>query len=371
MRHIHGWMVAALGAALLAACGGGGSDTTARSSASSVQVMGDSLQDVGTFGFRATVQGADSTMYPEYVGLAYGRGKGCNFFSFNGTTFIPNTTAGCKNYAVAGGVINAASSSLTAADPRVIGVQIATSTAAGSFSGGELLVVDGGGNDAAALVSAYLKAATDGGVAFGTLVATMGVTPTADANATAVAYMKALADNFYASIKSGLLDKGAQRIVLLNIPAITNTPRFQMVLDSIAAASGGGTAGATARAQSEAVFRGWVASFNNELATKAAGDGRVLVIDLAKAFDDQIAHPAQFGVTNNTVPACPATGVGSDGLPTYSFPTCTDTALSALQPSNPNWWRTYYFSDGFHPTPYGHKLAYQLIAKSLATAGWL
>ena len=65
------------------------------------------------------------------------------------------------------------------------------------------------------------------------------------------AYMVALADKFYASIKVSALDKGAQRIALLNMPGITNTPRFQMVLSGIAAAYGGGATGAGARAQSE------------------------------------------------------------------------------------------------------------------------
>jgi len=29
------------------------------------------------------------------------------------------------------------------------------------------------------------------------------------------------------------------------------------------------------------------------------------------------------------------------------------------------------FSDGFHPTPYGHQLMSQLVSRSLAQAGWL
>jgi lysophospholipase L1-like esterase len=36
-----------------------------------------------------------------------------------------------------------------------------------------------------------------------------------------------------------------------------------------------------------------------------------------------------------------------------------------------NWWQTYAFSDGFHPTPLGYQLLSQLVAKSLASAGWL
>lgn len=384
MRDIRLCITAALGAALLAACGGGGSDTTTRSSVSTVQVMGDSLQDVGTYGFRFTVQGANSTLWVEDVGLAYGVGKGCNFYTFTGTTFAANTMAGCKNYAIGGAVINGASSGFTAADPRVVGVQIATATAGGNFGGSDMLIIDGGGNDAAALVGAYLNSPKDSGASYVGLLGTvlspsqLQAAEAGGANGLAAAggqYMTGLADVFYGQIKAGALDKGAQKIVLMNIPAITNTPRFQMVLDGIAAASGGGTAGATARAQSEALFRSWVSAFNTEMVAKVAGDSRVLLVDLAKAFDDQITNPAQYGVSNNKTPACPITGTGSDGLPTYTFATCTDSALSAAPPSGvsggADWWRHYYFSDGFHPTPYGHQLAYQLIAKSLAEAGWL
>ena len=35
-----------------------------------------------------------------------------------------------------------------------------------------------------------------------------------------------------------------------------------------------------------------------------------------------------------------------------------------------NWWKSYAFSDGFHPTPYGHDLLARRIMKSLADAGW-
>jgi phospholipase/lecithinase/hemolysin len=378
------WASAAVVAGLLSACGGGGSDTTPRTSASSVQVMGDSLQDVGTFGYKFTVQGSNSLLYAERLGLAYGLGPGCNFFSFNGTTFVANTTPGCKDYAIGGAVINGASSGFSAADPRVIGVQLATATSAANYAPGDLLLVDGGANDAAALIGAYLAAAKDGGASYVALISTLltqaqvgtavagGQTGLATAGAQ---YMTALADSFYSTLQASALNKGAQRVVLMNIPTITNTPRLQLVLNSIATASGGGTAGATARAQSEGLFRSWVAAFNTEIAAKTAGDARVLLVDFATALDQQIAAPAQFGLTNVTTPACPITGVGSDGLPTYTFPTCTATALSAAPPSGvsggANWWQTYGFSDSFHPTPYGHQLVYQLISKSLAQAGWL
>ena len=89
-----------------------------------------------------------------------------------------------------------------------------------------------------------------------------------------------------------------------------------------------------------------------------------------------MANPAQFGLTNAKNTACPVTSVGGDGLPAYTFPTCTVTALSAQTPpagatGGADWWKTYAFSDSFHPTPYGHQLVSQLVSRALARAGWL
>lgn len=381
------WTAAALACALLAACGGGGSDTTPRATVTSVKVFGDSLADSGTFGIKFTVQGPGIQIFPERVAQTYGLSL-CNFYVFTGATFAPNPTAGCNNFAIGGGVINGAGSGLVSADPRDIGVQMATAVSVrGAYSAGDLLIIDGGGNDAAALVGAYLAASRDAGASYlavlGTLLSSAQMAPIATACAAPASaacqsalatggttYMSALADRFHGQIKTNALDRGAQRIALLNMPGITNTPRFQFVLQGIQAA-----AGATARAQSEALFKSWVVAFNTQLAARFNGDARVVVIDFYTAFNDQIATPSQFGLTNVTTPACPVTGVGSDGLPSYTFATCTATALSAAPPSGvsggADWWKTYGFSDSFHPTPYGHQLVAQLISRSLAQAGWL
>ena len=371
-------------AVLLAACGGGGggADTAPRVAITAVKVMGDSLADVGTFGVKFTVQGND--IFPERIAAGYGLPKGCNFFVFTGTTFTANPRTGCTNYAIGGAVINPASGGLTAADPRGIGVQFATATAAGNFAAGDLLVVDGGGNDAASLVGAYLNIPRDQGRSYTALLGTLltqaqvgaaaagGATGLATAGAT---YMTALANNFADTVRTRALDKGAQRVALLNMPGITNTPRFQFVLDGIAQASGGGTAGAAARAQSEALFKGWVEAFNAQLAQRFAGESRVVVVDFYTSFNEQVANPAQFGLTNVKAFACPITGQDSSGLPTVTWPTCTDAALAANVPAGAtggaNWYKTWAFSDSFHPTPYGHQLLAQLISRSLATAGWL
>lgn len=367
----------ALAASLVVvACGGGGADTTPRDAGiTALKVFGDSLADVGTFGLKFTVQGSDSLIYPERIAKAYGLSQ-CSFYLYTGSTFVANTKTGCTNWAIGGGVIN----SSNAADPRGIPLQLAQ---AGGFASGDLLLIDGGGNDAANLVGAYLTAPRDSAASYAALLGTL-LTPTQVATALAGGasgmaniggvYMQALAAKFQAAIKTYALDKGATRVAILNMPGITNTPRFQFVLDSIAAASGGGTAGATARAQAEALFKGWVQAFNTELAKGFENESRVVIVDFYTGFNDEIANPAQYSLSNVKTPACPITGTGSDGLPTYTFATCTATALSASPPSGASgsdWWKNYAFSDSFHPTPYGHQLLSQLITKSLATKGWL
>lgn len=375
---------ALLASLMVAGCGGGATaDTTPKVSISSVKVFGDSLQDSGTFGFKFTVQDPNNAIYVERVAANYGQTL-CNFFTFTGTTFAPNTAkSGCTNFAIGGGRITYTGAG-GAANPLNVGTQMATYASLGSFAASDLVIIDGGGNDAADLVGAYLAAPKDSAASYSALLGTL-LTPTQIGTALAGgatttgqiggAYMTALADKFYNAIKASVLDKGATHVVVMNIPDITFTPRFQMVLDGIAAAYGGGTAGATARAQSQALFQAWITAFNTELAAKLSGNDSVIVVDFYKAFQDQIASPAQYGLTNVGTPACPITGKGTDGLPTYTFPTCTSAALSAAPPAGAtggaDWWKTYAFSDSFHPTLYGHQLTQQLIGKALSTKGWL
>lgn len=371
---------------LIAACGGSSADTTPRVAIASVKVMGDSLADVGTFGIKFTIQGNDT--YPERIAQLYGLPKGCNFFAFTGTTFAANPAAGCTNFAIGGGVINRFSgvnpdnSPFAAADPRVIGIQISTATTAGNFAAKDLLIIDGGGNDAAALVTAYLKQPVDSGASYQALLATvltpaqMGALgtacaggPTAGCQAALAGaggtYMTSLANTFYDTIQTKALDKGAQQIALLNIPSITNTPLFQGVLKQIET-----QAGAATRAQSEALFKSWVVAFNTQLAARAAGNAKVALVDFYTEFNNQIATPAQFGLTNVTTPAC-----ADKGSVAATWGTCTDAFLAANPPAGAtggaNWYKTWAFSDGFHPSAYGHQLLSQLISRSLAVAGWL
>jgi phospholipase/lecithinase/hemolysin len=134
---------------------------------------------------------------------------------------------------------------------------------------------------------------------------------------------------------------------------VTLTPRFQGVLAQVAQVSG--SAGAAAL---QGAIQQWIAGFNAQLAADVNGDTRVAQVPLAADFVDEMAHPANYGLANVTVPVCSDTG----------FPaTCVDANLDATLPA----WNTYLYSNSFHPTPYGHHLLASSVARALARAGWL
>ncbi len=357
----------------LVGCGGGSTDTSPKANITSVKVFGDSLADSGVFGFKFTVQGATpSTPYliwPERIASTYGVTALCpRYMATSPTSVALNSAAtACTNYAVGGGRINFPAAPTSG---FAIGEQLVRGAAeSGSYKPTDLLLIDGGGNDAADLAGAFLS--PTGPSDYMALLGSLGVTPTAPTQAGLAqaggAYMTKLADTFYTMIKTNALDKGASRLVVLNTPGITNTPRFKALLGFVAQQNGGGATGAAAAAQIDGMIQSWIVVFNTQLAAKFADDSRVAVVDFYTDFNTQIASPAQFALTNVVNTACPAVGTGTDGLPAYNFPACTSTALNASTPT----WQSYAFSDGFHPTPYGHQLLAQLVSRSLSKAGWL
>lgn len=377
------WIAAAAAAVVLAACGGGGGSTTpADTGIKSVKVMGDSLADVGTFGFKNTVQSSATTLtgpnstplWVDRIATNYGDTLCARYRSGDaGATFSQVTT--CGNYAVAGGRINYFSNPQS---PISITKQMADAGAVG-FSANDLVLIDGGGNDAGDLFGAYLAASSDGGKTFFGLIGTMLDAQTVQALAAqgaagmpkaGAAYMQALAVYFAKGIQTNVLGKGATRVSVLNMPGVTLTPKFQMVLKSVSASQG-----AAAAAQLNTLFDTWVQTFNSQLATSLGTDKRLAMVDFYESFKDQAANPAQYSYQNVTTPVCPATGKDSSGLPTYTFPTCTAQLLSATTPpagatGGADWWKSYGFADSFHPTPYGHQLMSQLTFRSLSRAGW-
>jgi phospholipase/lecithinase/hemolysin len=361
---------ASLVAAALAACGGGGGSTASSSPAAasitSVRVFGDSLADAGTFGVRFTVNnagpgGSATPIFPDLVAKTLGAAAPCNYYSAPGFAgpFTNGTT--CKNFAVGGAKINNEAASGGTALPYSISKQFSTSLSTlptGAYPANELIIIDGGGNDTNALMTAYAGAASglageNAYVAFASTIVPANVVNAALAGASpletlGVAYMQTLAANFSADIKTNLLGKGATKIALLNAPAISNTPLFK------------GSFPPAALAGVTVVERMWTKAYNTALAQQFAGEARVAIVDFFTEFDNQVTNPAQFNLTNVTTPVCTSI---------TSAPGCFSAGLDASPLAAT--WRSAAFSDGFHPTPYGHVLAAQLINRALIIKCWI
>ena len=382
LRH---WKLSLWGALIfgLMSCGGSNDALPSKAQVNQVYVMGDSLADVGTFGYKFTIQDTSQPkglqIWPQLVASAFGLdgSSQCNHYQVatSETTFITSSnTRGCTNFAI--GDSRIVYGSVASTNPLNLSAQM--SDKSGNYSATDLVLVDGGGNDAADLVSAYLGA--DSAPAIFQSFLAQQLSPSeissylVQTNGGAMAsgaYMQKLAQTFYSQIKAQLLDRGATRVAILNVPDITLTPRFQRVLQNVSDAYGGGTAGANTAASLQATIRTWISTYNTQLQTSVGQDSRVAVVDFYADFTDEVTTPRNYSLTNVTSTACPSTGMGLDGLPEYDFPTCTVTSLDATAGKTAGWWKSYAFSDGFHPTPYGHQLLAASVSRALARAGWL
>lgn len=369
------WMgaMSAVVLAGLVACGG--------NSGPKVYVMGDSLADVGTFGYKFTVQDASSTkgfpIWTQIVASNVGLvgSDQCNYYAFSENRFTINPNPGCTNYAIGGGRIVVSAASGGTASPLTVGTQLRARALQGNYNANDFLLIDGGGNDAADLIGAYLGAASgaQGLTNYQTFLAQQlapatiaSLLPQTNGAALAAgAYMQKLADTFYADIKTNALEKGATKIAVLNMPDVSLTPRFSAVLMGVSA-----QAGPSASAQLQGAIQQWIGLFNQRLKDLTANDKQIVVVDFFGEFAQQVANPASFGLSNATQPVCQVTGTDGSGLPSYSFPICTSAALDTLPGKTTNWWAKHLFSDGFHPTPFAHTLLAQSVTRSLDKAGW-
>ena len=175
--------------------------------------------------------------------------------------------------------------------------------------------------------------------------------------------MQKLADNLADAVITHAVEKGAKKVLVMNLPDIALTPRFSAVLASVTAQAGAGQAAAV-----KSVIQSWVNAFNTKLASRFAATTSaasvVAVLDFNKTFKEQVANPGAFGFTNGTDTVC-RTDIENP------FPTCTAAALSATsgKPSA-DWWQTYMFSDGFHPTPRAHQQAGEQALAVMTQRGW-
>lgn len=365
-------------AALVSACGGGssGDGGSIAPVMPQVIVVGDSLSDSGTFGYKFTVQGQDSQgqafkVWPEIVADRYAARTLCARYTSTDKQTLDRYTVNtdCTNYAVGDGKINALTAQAQPVTTPFSILQQIKDAGSSTFAAKDLVLIDGGSNDAAELIGAFLKASASGDPrALMAMVATQVDVATLNALAAegstgmvkiGAAYMQQLALTLVKAVKADLLDKGAKRVVILNIPAITRTPRFTALLGQLDPALA---------TQLAPVFDGWVQAFNASLHQAVQGESRIAEIDFYTNFVAQIANPSKYAYTNVTVPACVLAGVDDGRLDL-----CKATLLSAANPpgtSGSDWWKRYMFSNSFHPTPYGYEKMSEFVLDEMVKKGW-
>jgi phospholipase/lecithinase/hemolysin len=354
-----------------------------------VKVFGDSLMDSGTFGFKVTVQNSDKTkpfeLFPEKIASSLGASTLCPYYNFAVTGYVPNPV--CTNYAVGGGRINTRGDTKAVVD-TANPLSILNQISAGStlLAASDIVIIDGGANDMADLVGAYLGATTPVGLAAftnklstvlpaATVDALVTTTPTTTTlNAASLAYAQALAQLMAQTINDKIIAKGVRKVIAIDVVDISTTPIFGGVMATLGAAPG-----SAQRSAVQASLQTWTNAYNTTLA-RGLTSNNVLVVDLNSQFTQFLTLPAQYGLTNTTTPACPKVDGGLDayGLASLSqlatVLACNTSYLSSHIPvgdTSPNWWQSYAFADDLHPTPALHSLIGTYILQQLVRVGWI
>ncbi len=348
--------MAFVGAVLLAACGGGSDG----SGYSRMVVFGDSLSDVGSYatpgvrqlgGGKYTVNGPNNKIWVEMLADTLGVAAPCaaqTGLEASGplaALAAPITNvAGCFGYAQGGarvtnpvgpsnkavlqlGDSSGALGQLT--DP--VTNQIARHLAASNntFAGHELVTVLAGANDLF-MQLATMNARVAGGVAQQT------------AANDALAAMGTAGAELATLIRTQLVARGASRVLVLSLPDVSTTPF-----------------GKSLGAATAPLLQNLAINFNNQLLLGLNGVQGVLSIDGYTLTRDIDAAPANYGIANNSVPACDARAtLGSLSCSAATVPAGVDVS-------------TYQFADGVHPTPLGHKAVADHVTARLRSAGWL
>lgn len=357
-----GVVAAMLAALVLTACGGGAPPVSA------VKVVGDSLADSGTFGFKFTVQG--NPIWTDLVAQSVDAPPLCpRYKALSASVVVPNPdAAACNSYAVGGARINPPGAEPADSSPFSVVQQLKTLAAEQRFKPDELLLVDGGGNDVADLVSAYLKAGTpvaaggDGGQSYGALLGELLTPAEVGANlanplAAGSMYMTRLADLLADTVEQQALLRGARRVVVVNVPDVTVTPRFLFVLQVVAAQS------SPANAAGIKTLTGlWVNAFNTQIQKRLAKYPQIVMVDFNGLLNQWVSNPSAYGLTNVTTPACPNIAPAGQE-PSYFLGGCNEALLNAK--FSGDGWKSYVFSDNFHGTPRTNELVADAVMEAV------
>lgn len=158
----------------------------------------------------------------------------------------------------------------------------------------------------------------------------------------AVAAMSTLGTELAALVKTQIVGKGANYVVVNNMPDIGISPSAKKQ-----------------DAATQQLINAMVSAFNTQLKSGLAGEAKVLYVDLFSVSHDQAINPAPYGLTNTTTPACGSNALGGTSL------ICNGSNVISGDVSH------YMFADDIHPTPFEHSLIAKYVAEQMIVKGWL
>ncbi len=383
----------------LASCGGGGgTGGSSNPSITRMVVFGDSLPDYGVFGHKKNIQTSVATgpgssqNFVDLIATNKNLSDACNYYVgspdnvYEAVFSAPNPN--CTNYSVSGGriIYRNASATPSVSDPRHIPKQVTDAAInLGGYGTNDLVLIGAAGNDFSDLMGAGLNVMITTGAAqqsaissFASFVSTIvpssvvnsQIASIVDANTLSAAlatlgtaYASGMAVALNTTIKTGILDLGAEKVVISSAAAITLTPRFLVILGAVEA-----SAGAATRQAIESLFNDWNVAYNSTLESLNVNEPRTVFYNIYTGLKNYTSSPTAYGFDPNstTVTACPYAGISASG-PYYDLSTCTEALAAANVGSN---YSNYIFSDGFHPTTAVYKLVAQDMINLINEKGW-
>lgn len=206
------------------------------------------------------------------------------------------------------------------------------------------------GNSAVAQPAVYgpmvVKAQTAGQTAGATAGAAAGARAGAEFAAAQgpalVAAMGGYGAELAGLVKTQIVAKGANYVVVNNLPDL-----------------GGAPVAKAQDASTQSLINAMVNAFNAQLKAGVAADGKILYVDLWSTSHDQIINPAPYGLSNTSTPACGPNILGGSSL------VCNASNLIVGDVSH------FMFADDVQPTPYENTLIAKYVAQQMILKGWL
>ncbi len=215
------------------------------------------------------------------------------------------------------------------------------------YTGDEVVFILAGGSDAIFNTDMYLYAVQNAAQTGGDAAAAKAA-EAAIAGPDAIDAMALAGDQLVTYINELVLAKGAQFVVVLNLPDLSSTP-YARIAESVEPGT-------------KALISSMVTTFNDRLQQGLSDNPEVLLVDAYSASVDQIANPTAYGLSNVTDYACdlsfPGNVLGSSLVCNYSNVIAGDISH-------------YEFADQVHPTPYGNILIARYVTSQMENRGWL